>query len=79
MIVSIQPTLPAHYSAHCLISDNLIRTSKSQIAAIRVDAVIGTQDVVICSNTLVGDNRRILVEGPAAHKISTTNNQGAKE
>lgn len=55
-----------------VVSNNLIRTTKSQIAAIRVDAVIGTRDIVISNNTLVGDNRIILVEGPEAKQVTTT-------
>ncbi len=62
-----------------LVSNNLIRTSGNQIAAIRVDAVSGTQDIVISNNTLVGENRSILVEGPESNQVTTTNNQGVQE
>ncbi len=62
-----------------VVSNNLIRTRGNQIAAIRVDAVAGTQDIMISNNTLVGENRRILIEGPEAKQVTTTNNQGVQE
>ena len=59
-----------------VVSNNLIRTSGNQIAAIRVDAVAGTQDIMISNNTLVGDNRRILIEGLEANQVTAINNAG---
>lgn len=53
-----------------MISDNLITTSASQIAAIRVDAVKDTANIVIRDNVLLGENRRIIVEGEAAGEVA---------
>ncbi len=47
-----------------LVSDNLIRSSADQIAAIRIDAVPGTEGIVVRGNSLVGENRKIILEGP---------------
>ena len=46
-----------------LISDNLIYSSASQVAAIRVDAGEGTRDIVIRDNMLLGDNSKVQIEG----------------
>jgi hypothetical protein len=61
-----------------LVSGNWIRTSSSQIAAIRVDAVAATESIVIHGNSLVGENRRILVEGPARNEVQVLANIGAE-
>ncbi|MDZ4847820.1 MAG: right-handed parallel beta-helix repeat-containing protein [Pirellulaceae bacterium] len=58
-----------------LISNNLIRTSEDQIAAIRVDAVPDTQNIVIRGNLLVGENRKIIVEGVASDQVQLHDNR----
>ena len=62
-----------------LISGNLIHSESNQIAAIRVDAVKGTQNIVIHNNSLIGKNRRIVVEGPEHAEVSVRNNHGSKD
>lgn len=52
-----------------LISDNLIYTSTNQIAAIRVDTVGEVKDIAVQGNALLGENPRILVEGPNAAAV----------
>ena len=47
-----------------LISNNLIDTTKSQIAAIRVDTTEPIANIVIRGNVLLGENQHVLVEGP---------------
>jgi len=52
-----------------LISDNLIHTTAGQIAAIRVDATDETRDIVIRGNVLLGENRRVLLEGSNVSEV----------
>ena len=60
-----------------LVSDNLIETAPSQIAAIRVDATEQTHNIVIQDNLLVGDNHRLLIEGPNRAEVHVHHNHGA--
>ncbi len=62
-----------------LISNNLIRSTAGQIAAIRVDAVAETDSIVIQNNSLVGENRKIVVEGPAHAEVIVVGNQGRQD
>ena len=62
-----------------LISGNLIRSTSDQIAAIRVDAVANTESIVIRDNLLLGENRKILVEGPERRQVSVFANHGAND
>ncbi len=59
-----------------LVSGNLIRTTNDQIAAIRVNAVAETKSIVIRGNVLVGENRRILVEGDEVQEVTLAENSG---
>jgi len=61
-----------------LVSDNLIYTTSSQIAAIRVDAVEDAANLVIRDNVLLGENQRLLVEGPNRAEVHLGDNHGAK-
>lgn len=64
-------------TAHYLIADNLIETDHQQIAAIRVDTRTETKDIVIRGNLLIGDNKRIRIEGPDQDAVVSTNNHGS--
>ena len=57
-----------------LISDNLVRTTADQIAAIRVVAAEDTRDIVIRNNHLIGVNRKILVAGPDRSHVRLSGN-----
>ncbi len=61
-----------------LVSDNLIYSTSSQIAAIRVDAPEDAADIVIRDNVLLGENQRLLVEGPKRAEVFLGDNHGAK-
>lgn len=61
-----------------LVSDNLIYTTPSQVAAIRVDATQNTSDIVIHDNLLLDDNRRLLIEGPNPSAVHAAHNHGAR-
>jgi parallel beta-helix repeat protein len=63
-------------TAHYLIANNIIETDPHQIAAIRVDTRTETQNIVIQGNLMVGDNRRILVEGPDQQAVTLHQNSG---
>jgi Right handed beta helix region len=60
-----------------LVSGNMIRTTSDQIAAIRVNAVADTKNIVIQGNLLLGENRRILVEGDESQQVTLSENSGA--
>ncbi len=62
-----------------LVSGNLIHTSSGQIAAIRVDAVENTRNIVIHNNALIGENMKILVVGPERNQVSLAGNYEASE
>jgi polygalacturonase len=57
-----------------LVAGNQIRTGTNQIAAIRVDATTNTHAIVIRGNQLLGENTRILVEGPRAAGVTLEGN-----
>ena len=65
-------------TAHYLLADNIIETDQHQIAAIRVDTRTETRGIVIQDNVLIGDNRRILVEGPDQSAVVVDGNPGGK-
>ncbi|HRU23766.1 MAG TPA: right-handed parallel beta-helix repeat-containing protein [Candidatus Latescibacteria bacterium] len=57
------PGEPTHSPTHdYLVAHNIITTTESQIAAIRIDAEVA-RGIVVRDNTLLGDNRQILVQG----------------
>ena len=60
-----------------LVSDNLIYTTSSQIAAIRVDATDKTSNIVIRNNMVLGGNPRLVVEGPNRAEVHLSHNHGA--
>lgn len=60
-----------------LVSGNLIYSTESQIAAIRVDADKSTRSVVITNNLLRGTNRKILIEGEQADEVIVRENSVA--
>ena len=60
-----------------LVSDNLIYTTSSQIAAIRVVATDSTRNIVIRNNMTLGDNQRVVIEGPSSTKVHVSHNHGA--
>ena len=59
-----------------LVSGNMIRTTNDQIAAIRVNAVAETKNIVIRGNLLLGENRQILVEGDEVQQVTLSDNSG---
>lgn len=63
-------------TAHYLIADNIIETDQHQIAAIRADTRSETLNIVIQGNVMIGDNRRILVEGPDQQAVTIHLNSG---
>lgn len=65
-------------TAHYVIADNIIETDSHQIAAIRVDTRGETLNIVIQGNLMIGDNRRILVEGPDQQAVTIRQNHNAK-
>ena len=64
-------------TADYLIADNLIRSSDSQIAAIRVAAGVDTRGIVIRGNILRGENDTILLQGPGHDEVVVVDNDGA--
>lgn len=61
-------------TAHYLIANNIIETDASQIAAIRVDTRPDLSDIVIRGNLLIGENKKILVEGPRSTEVIVSEN-----
>jgi len=57
-----------------LVTDNILYSSKSQIAAIRVDAAVSS-GIVIKNNLLPGDNKRILVENDDGRSVVVEGNK----
>ncbi|MEQ8791214.1 MAG: right-handed parallel beta-helix repeat-containing protein [Pirellulaceae bacterium] len=57
-----------------LVSDNLLYTTSSQIAAMRIDADV-SQGVVVTGNLLRGENREILVEGGDKERVTLEGNR----
>ena len=65
-------------TAHYVIANNIIETDEQQIAAIRVDTRAETRDIVIRGNLMIGDNQRILVEGPDQEAVKMDQNSGGQ-
>ncbi len=65
-------------TAHYVIADNIIETDQHQVAAIRIDTRSETQNIIIQGNLLIGDNRRIVVEGPDQEAVTIERNHGNK-
>lgn len=65
-------------TAHYVIADNIIETDEHQIAAIRIDTRSETRNIVIEDNLLIGDNRKILVEGPNQQAVAIHQNRGGE-
>jgi parallel beta-helix repeat protein len=57
-----------------IVADNIITTTESQVAAIRIDADAAT-GIVVRNNLLRGENRRILVEGSATDAVILQGNE----
>ncbi|MDA7926785.1 right-handed parallel beta-helix repeat-containing protein [Verrucomicrobiales bacterium] len=64
-------------TAYYLIANNMIETDNNQVAAIRVDTRTETEDITISGNTLIGANRKIIVEGPDQKAVTISENSGA--
>ncbi|HOO55717.1 MAG TPA: right-handed parallel beta-helix repeat-containing protein [bacterium] len=60
-----------------MISDNIIYTTESQIAAIRVDAD-KSSSIIIKNNLLKGDNHDILVQGDGEGKVYISGNENLR-
>lgn len=65
-------------TADYLIANNILETDQHQVAAIRVDTRTETVNIVIQGNLMIGDNRRILVEGPNQQSVTIDQNSGGK-
>ena len=59
-----------------LIADNILYTTASQIAAIRIDADPSTTGIVVKGNLLRGENRRILAAGEGRKSVIVSGNDG---
>jgi parallel beta-helix repeat protein len=57
-----------------VISDNIITTTAGQVAAIRVDAAV-CAGVVVRNNLLRGENRRVVIEGDPAGRVTANGNE----
>ncbi|MCG6156592.1 right-handed parallel beta-helix repeat-containing protein [Rubinisphaera margarita] len=64
-------------TAHYLIADNIIETDSHQIAAIRIDTEPELSNIVIRGNLLIGENTKILVEGPRTDAVVIQENVSA--
>jgi hypothetical protein len=58
------------------VAHNVIYTTASQVAAIRVDANDTTRGIVIRNNVLRGENRSVLLEGARAKEVVSRGNEG---
>ena len=56
-----------------VIADNVLYTTNSQVAAIRIDTDTAT-GIVVKDNLLRGENRHILVEGSRQHEVTVHDN-----
>lgn len=65
-------------TAHYLIANNIIETDKNQVAAIRVDTRTETKDITISGNMLIGENRKIIIEGSDQEAVTIGENSGAE-
>jgi hypothetical protein len=58
-----------------LVSNNILYTTASQVAAIRIDANATASGIVVRTNLLRGDNRRILVAGERGKEVLVEGNE----
>jgi parallel beta-helix repeat protein len=65
-------------TAYYLIADNIIETDAHQIAAVRVDTRVETENILIEGNLMIGENRRILIEGPDQAAVTADRNLGGE-
>lgn len=65
-------------TAHYLIANNIIETDNNQVAAIRVDTRTETANITLSGNMLIGENRKIIIEGPDQTAVTTGENSGAE-
>ena len=65
-------------TAHYLIADNIIETDAHQIAAVRVDTRVEIANILIQGNLMIGENRRILIEGPDWAAVTAERNPGGE-
>ena len=56
-----------------LVTNNIFYTSSAQIAAIRVDSDV-VRDITIKNNQMLGENKRVLVEGEKKENITVRDN-----
>jgi len=57
-----------------LITNNIFYTGQNQIAAMRVDSEM-VRNITIKNNQMMGENKRVLVEGEAAMNVVVENNE----
>ncbi|HEX4128731.1 MAG TPA: right-handed parallel beta-helix repeat-containing protein [Pirellulales bacterium] len=57
-----------------IVADNLITTTAEQIAAIRVDTA-AARGIALHNNMLRGENRQVLVQGPAPEQVTNVANE----
>ncbi|MCA9231328.1 MAG: right-handed parallel beta-helix repeat-containing protein [Planctomycetales bacterium] len=57
-----------------LVSNNLLDTTADQIAAVRVVATADTRSIVIRHNLLLGENQKIVIEGPKPSAVQAEGN-----
>jgi hypothetical protein len=73
--INDDPGEPTHSPTQdYILADNIITTTESQMAAIRIDADVAT-GIVVRNNLLRGENRRILVEGSATDAVILQGNE----
>jgi hypothetical protein len=65
-------------TANYVIADNIIETDQHQIAAIRVDTRTETHNIQITDNLMIGENPKILIEGPDQDAVTSERNRGAR-
>lgn len=65
-------------TAHYVVANNIIETDQHQIAAIRVDTRSETLGIVIQGNLMIGNNRRIVVEGLDQQAVTIHQNPGGE-
>ena len=65
-------------TANYVIADNIVETDQHQIAAIRVDTRTETRNIQITDNLMIGENTKILVEGPDQDAVTSERNRGAR-
>ena len=61
-------------SADYVIADNILYTTASQVAAMRIDAA-KSRGIVVRSNLLRDENRRVLIEGDNKDNVTLRDNQ----